>query len=85
MVERTAAVRNRSASKRVGSGALLGGRTKPIERWSTNSPSLPDEPEKTSLPIRAFDLSRMLAGNEPLYRSRFALTRLGLLLDHRET
>jgi hypothetical protein len=50
----------------VGSGALLGDRAKAIELTRNSDSHLPDARTKTSLPIRAFDLPRMLAGKEPL-------------------
>ena len=50
----------------VGSSDLLGDRANPIERSPTTSLALPDKRQKISLPIRAFDLPGMLAGEEPL-------------------
>jgi hypothetical protein len=65
-MERNAIIRNRRASQRVGSGVLLGDRTNAIGCEAISGISSPDDPEKTSLPIRALERSEMLAGQPPL-------------------
>ena len=49
----------------VGSGALLGGRPKPVERATRSDPQSLDGRPKTCLPIRVFELLEMPAGQEP--------------------
>jgi hypothetical protein len=66
VIELTTAVARGVTVPVVGSGALLGDRANATEHKIDSGSHLPDARTKTSLPIRAFDLPGMLAGEEPL-------------------